>query len=83
MPSGNPVLLAPSMQGEVFIDQISGDIYMYDQANKLFISMGNIDQDTAADLQQYVKDKDKQCLKVTASSWAYGMLTNSPTLNTE
>ena len=40
LPSGNAVLLAPSMQGEVFIDQIMADVYAYhhDHANKLFIS---------------------------------------------
>ena len=32
---------------------------MSDQTNKLFISMGDIDLDTAADLQQVLKDKDQ------------------------
>ena len=29
--SSKPVLLAPSVQGEIFIDQIRGDIYTYAQ----------------------------------------------------
>ena len=46
LPSVNPVLMAPSIQGEIFIYQITGDIYTYDQDNRLFISIGDIDQDT-------------------------------------
>ena len=42
-PSGNPVLLAPSVQGKIFIDQITCNIYTYEQDNKLFISIGDID----------------------------------------
>ena len=30
LPSGNLALLAPSFQGEIFIIQITGDIYTYD-----------------------------------------------------
>ena len=57
--SGNPMLLALSMRGEVFIDQITGDIYTYDQTSKLLISTGDIDKNTTVDLQQFLKDKDK------------------------
>ena len=49
--SGNPVLLAPNMQGDVFIGQIMGDAYTYDHANELFISSGAIDHDMAEDIQ--------------------------------
>ena len=49
--SGNPVLQALSLQGETFINQIAGDIYTYDYANKLFISSGDIDHEMAEDLQ--------------------------------
>ena len=52
LPSGNPVLLTPSVQSEVSIEQITGGMYVYAQANKPLISMDNIDQDTAADLQK-------------------------------
>ena len=31
--SGNPVLMAPSMQGETCIDQITGDTCTYNQTN--------------------------------------------------
>ena len=51
--SGNIVLLALSVQGEVFIYQITGDIYAYDEANELFTSVGNIDQGTTEDLQKF------------------------------
>ena len=47
------------MQGKVFIDQITGDMYTYDQADKLFVYIGDIDQDTAADVQQVWKIKIK------------------------
>ena len=57
MTPGNPVLLAPSMQSEVFSDQITGDIYAYDQAKKLSISMGDLDQDMAMDFQKVLKEK--------------------------
>ena len=51
------------MQGEVFIDQITGDIYVYDKANELFTSMGYINQDMASDLQKILKDKNKKMVK--------------------
>ena len=35
------------------------------------ILMGDIDQDTATDLQQFLKDKDQKWLKVTPQIWAY------------
>ena len=38
---GNPILFEPSMQVEICIDHITGDIYTYDQ-DKLFISMGDL-----------------------------------------
>ena len=37
LPSDNPVFLAPSMQSDICIDQIRGDIYTYGQASKLFV----------------------------------------------
>ena len=71
------------MQHENFLDQITGDIYTYDQDNELFISMGDIHWDTAADLQLLLKDKNKKWLKVTAPSWAYQTPTNPLMLYTE
>ena len=70
-PSGNPVMSPPSLQEEVFIDQTTGDIYTYDQPNKLFISIGYIDQNTAADLQQFLKVKDQKQLNASTTSWTY------------
>ena len=58
--SGNPVLLAPTVQGEVFIEQIMGGVYMYDHANKLFIFLGDIDHDTVEDLSRFLEDKIKK-----------------------
>ena len=80
LPAGNAVLVAPSMQSEVFINQVIGDIYTYDQVNRLFICMANMDQDTAAYLRQFLKEKDQKWLKVTTPSWAYLTPTNSPML---
>ena len=56
LPSGNPVLFAPSVQSKIFIDQVTGNIYTYDQGNKLFVSMGDMDQGTATNLQQFLKN---------------------------
>ena len=58
LPSGNLVFLASSVQGGIFIDQIIGDIYTYHQINKLFISMDNIDHETASDLPRFLRDED-------------------------
>ena len=77
------VFLAPNMQGEIFINQITSDIYTYDQANKLIISMDDTDQNTAVDLQLFLKDKDQKWLKVVAPSWVYWMSTNSSMLYSE
>ena len=41
------------------MNQIIGDIYVHDQGNKLFISTGDIDQDTAANLLKFLKIKIK------------------------
>ena len=41
LPSSNLVLIVQSLQGEIFIDQVTGEIYIiYDYANRLFISSG-------------------------------------------
>ena len=69
LPSGNLVLLAPSVKGEMFFDQITGDIYTCDQDNILLISVGDIDQGTAADMQKFLKLKNQTWLKVTTHSW--------------
>ena len=71
VPSGNPVLVELNVHGKVFIDQIMGDMYTYDEANKLFISTGDIDHDMAEGLQRSLRDKDQKWLKVTISSWVY------------
>ena len=62
LPSGNPVLQALSLQGEIFINQIAGDIYTYDCSNKLFIFSGDIDCDMAEDVQ------NQKWLKITVLS---------------
>ena len=56
MPSGNPVLLAPNEQGSIFIDQITDDIYTYNQDDKPFILEGDIDR-----IQQHIY---KNALKI-------------------
>ena len=50
LPPGNPVLLAPNLQGEVFTDQITVDVCTYDHANKLFIPLVDIDHDMVEDI---------------------------------
>ena len=55
-PPDNPVLLVPNVQFVVFIAQSMGDIYTYDQPNKILISMGKIDQDTATELQKFLEE---------------------------
>ena len=83
LPPGGPVLLAPSMQNKIFIDKITDDIYTYDQDNKLFNSAGDLNQNTAADLQQVLKDKNQNWLKVTTLGWACQAPINSVMLCTE
>ena len=68
------------MQGEVFIDEVTDDIYTYNQSNELFISTGDIDHDTMIDLQHLLKNKSQKWWKVTTPSWAYQTPTNSPML---
>ena len=67
------------MQGDIFVDQIT---YTYDHVNKLFISIGDIDQDTAGGLQQSLKDTDQKWIRAATPSWAYQTPTNSPMLYT-
>ena len=43
--TGNSVLQALSNQGEIIVDQITSDIYTYDDANKLSMSSGEIDHE--------------------------------------
>ena len=52
-PSSNSVLQVLSLQGEIFINQIIGDIYTYDFTNRLLISSNEIDHNTAVDLQNF------------------------------
>ena len=73
LPSGNPVLFVSSIQGDIFTDQ--SDIYIY--------IIGNIDHDTAADLQRCLKDKKHKWLKVTTQSGTYQTPTKSPMLHNE
>ena len=79
-PSGNSVLLAPSLQDEVFTDQITGDIYTCDKANKLSLSMGDIDWDTTEDNNNFLKDEDKSGWKSLLSAGYTKWPTNSPLL---
>ena len=68
--SRNPVLLAPSLPGEIFIDQITGDIYtkhIYDSTNKLFISTGEKDHDMAEDFQRLLRKQ--KWSKFTTLGW--------------
>ena len=42
------------LQKVVLVDfQIAGDLYTHDQDDKLFMSVGDIDQDMAEDLHQF------------------------------
>ena len=46
----------PNLQGGIFIDQITDDIYTYDYTNKLLISSGEIDHDMTEDLQRFLRN---------------------------
>ena len=59
LPSGNPILQALSLQGEIFINQITHDTYTYYYIKKLFISSGEIDHNMAEDVQKFLKTKNK------------------------
>ena len=45
-----------SLQGEIFIDQVTGNIYTCDYAKKLFNFLGEIDHDKAEDLNSFLND---------------------------
>ena len=39
-----------SLQDNIFVDQITSDMYTYDSVNRLFISLGERNHDMADDL---------------------------------
>ena len=65
--SGNPLLQAPSLQGEILINQITGNLYTYDYANRLFKSNGEIDNDME-DLHRFMRNHNKSELDIYYSS---------------
>ena len=69
LPPHNAVPKAPGLQGKIFINQINGDIYIYDYANKLLMSTGEIGHDMAEYLQRFLKNQNQKWLKSTAPSW--------------
>ena len=84
LPSGYPVWLAPSLLGEIFTDQITGDISTYHYvANKLFTSSGEIDHDKVEYLQMLLRNQNQNWLKITVLCWTYQNPTNSPMFYTE
>ena len=60
LPSCYPVLKVMSLQGEIFMDQITGNIYTYAYANKPFMSSGEIYHNMAEDLQIFLRDQNKK-----------------------
>ena len=59
IPSGNLILLAPSVQGEVFIDKIMDDVkHIIMLTNSLSLQV--IDHDMAVNVQRFLKDKDQK-----------------------
>ena len=77
LPFGNAVLLASSLYGESFIDQITRGMYTYNYANKLFISSYGIDYHTAEDLLRFLRNQSQTWLKIIAQAWTYRTTTNS------
>ena len=77
LPSRKPVLLASGLQGETFIDQISGDIYTYDYANTSFTSSQEVDHDMAEDLLRFLRNQNQKWLKITTPGWTYQTPRNS------
>ena len=57
LPSRNHVLMTSSLQAELFSDQLTDDIYLYDYANK-FVSSGEINHDMAEDLQRFLRNQN-------------------------
>ena len=53
-------LLALNLQDESFIDKIMWETYKYNYANKLFISSGEINHDTAEDLQRFLRNQNQK-----------------------
>ena len=69
LPSGHPILQVQSIKGELFVDQVKGDIYKYDHDNKLFISLGKVDHSRTKDFRSFVIDQDQKWLNVVAPYW--------------
>ena len=69
LPSGNPVLQISSLKGEIFINQIPGDIYIYDYTNRLFMSSGEVAHDIVVDLQRLLRNQNKKLLKISDLCW--------------
>ena len=67
LPSGNLVIQVQCTKTELFVDQRIGNIYMYEYSNKLCISLGEVDNDTAENLRSFLNDQDQKCLKGAAS----------------
>ena len=77
MSTGNPVLQLPSLQGEIFFDQVPGCIYTYDYSNKLFISSGEINHDMAEDSANIFEKSEPEVFKNNSSEldiWNYNNL---------
>ena len=62
------------LKGELFVDQITGDVSKYDYYNK-FISLGEVDHDVAEDFSSFLNDLDHRWLKVIALFWSYRVST--------
>ena len=56
---------------------MTGDIYTYDYANTLYISLDEIEHDTAEDLQRFWRSQYQNWLKVTTPGWTSQTHTNS------
>ena len=56
LPSGYAVLNVLSLRGELFIDQVTGDIFSYHYEHTLLTSLGEVDHDMSEDLWSFLNN---------------------------
>ena len=74
--SGNPIAKVKSLSEATFVDQVRGDIYAYE--NKLFILLGNVDNEIVKDLQRFLNDKSQILIQVSFPYLTYRIPTKFP-----
>ena len=83
LPSHNPVFFLSSLSGELFIDEVTGDIYKYDCDSKLFISLREVDHEATEDLRKSLNESNQRWLNIAAPYWSYKVPTTLPFLYIE